>query len=209
MGAVQTPDALVLPLSPTTTIHASGPIYLVDASSLPRHLLRGRRRGSSARRRGLVLAALLFVSILTFFEPHLQAGLAQALLRARSGRAAAPARALDFPVQSCCIGQQCLAHSKGRHAVVTHVRSQREVTQLQVSLGRVCGPLVLPLPPYSGPTPIQCWLQCRCFVCRVGMLQMCAGHPHLVLEEPHTTRRSLTPARLPARPLCRSNWRPA
>ncbi|KAI3425708.1 hypothetical protein D9Q98_007684 [Chlorella vulgaris] len=131
MGAVQTPDALVLPLSPTTTIHASGPIYLVDASSLPRHLLRGRRRGSSARRRGLVLAALLCVSILTFFEPHLQAGLAQALLRARSGRAAAPARALDFPVQSCCIGQQCLAHSKGRHAVVTHVRSQREVTQLQ------------------------------------------------------------------------------
>ncbi|EFN55609.1 hypothetical protein CHLNCDRAFT_133736 [Chlorella variabilis] len=133
--------AWLLPLSPTTTIHATGPIYLVDASSLggplAQQLFARQRRGGGAFRpgrrlalQGLLLAALLTVALLSFFEPHLRDGLAQALLRAGAGRGPPPARDLDFPVQSCCIGQQCVRNSKGRHAVVTHVHSQREVTQL-------------------------------------------------------------------------------
>ncbi|PRW57962.1 glycosyl transferase [Chlorella sorokiniana] len=95
--------------------------------------LTGRRQATRAGR-SLLLMALLMVGLLSFYELHVRGGLELALLRARVGMGGAPApppRGLDFPVQSCCIGEQCVRNSKGRHAVVTHVRSQREVTQLQ------------------------------------------------------------------------------
>lgn len=133
------------PLSPTAVLHAHGPIFLVaDAQgSLPPYAAQlfkaaGRQQRQQRLRRGwlqtLLLAALVVVSLVSFFEPHLRVGLEVALARARSGGAPLPlpARDLDFPVQACCIGQQCVSNSRGRHAVVTHVRSQREVTQLQV-----------------------------------------------------------------------------
>ena len=99
--------------------------------------LTGRRAAARASHR-LLLLALLLVGMLSFYELHVRGGLELALLRARFGLGSAPPpppRGLDFPVQSCCIGQQCVRNSKGRHAVVTHVRSQREVTQLQVGAG--------------------------------------------------------------------------
>lgn len=159
--------AWLLPLSPTTTIHATGPIYLVDASSLggplAQQLFARQRRGGGAFRpgrrlalQGLLLAALLTVALLSFFEPHLRDGLAQALLRAGAGRGPPPARDLDFPVQSCCIGQQCVRNSKGRHAVVTHVHSQREVTQLLVRRGQSgAGRCVVAFPLLRGR--LLCW----------------------------------------------------
>lgn len=134
----------ILPLSPTTHIHATGPIYVVsDSSGFPpfaQQLIKQHsrtrqspraRQSPTARLQALLLAALLTVSLLSFFEPHLRDAVQQVVLRARNGRAPPPARDLDFPVQSCCIGEQCLRNSKGRHAVVTHVRSAREVAQLQ------------------------------------------------------------------------------
>lgn len=144
------------------TIHTSAPVLIVagdgDAHGLPALAqqlwraarpggggggvkrsastasLTGRRQASRAGR-SLLLLALLVVGLLSFYELHVRGGLELALLRARVGMGGAPPpppRGLDFPVQSCCIGQQCVRNSKGRHAVVTHVRSQREVTQLQV-----------------------------------------------------------------------------
>ncbi len=98
--------------------------------------LTGRRQATRASR-SLLLLAMLVVGLLSFFELHVRGGLELALLRARVGMGGAPPpppRGLDYPVQSCCIGAQCVRKSKGRHAVVTHVRSQREVTQLQVRL---------------------------------------------------------------------------
>jgi hypothetical protein len=136
------PDSFYLPLSPTTHIHASGPIFLLSGdgsgAGLPAFaqqlLKQHRRRVRRVRLQTVLLAALVCVSLLSFLEPHARRGLQEVLLRARgSMRGPPPARGLDFPVQSCCIGQQCVRNSRGRHAVVTHVRSQREVTQLQVS----------------------------------------------------------------------------
>lgn len=124
--------SFVLPLSPTTHVYTTGPVFLVSGDSLPRlqqQLFRNRRRG--VRLQTLLLAALVFASLLSFFEPHINSGLREVLLR-RGMSLPPPARDLEFPVQSCCIGEQCLRNSKGRHAVVTHVRNQREVTQLQV-----------------------------------------------------------------------------
>ena len=143
------------------TIHTSAPVLIVagdaaESQGLPlfaHHLWRSARAGGggvkrsasaaslAARRqpsrfsRPLLLLALLTMGLLSFWEPHVRGGLELALLRARAGMGGAPPpppRGLDFPVQSCCIGEQCVRASKGRHAVVTHVRSQREVTQLQV-----------------------------------------------------------------------------
>ena len=135
-------NSFYMPLSPTTHIHASGPIFLVSgdggSAGLPyfaQQLLKQHsRRVSRVRLQTVLLAALVCVSLLSFLEPHTRRGLQDLMLRARGGmRGPPPARGLDFPVQSCCIGEQCVRNSRGRHAVVTHVRSQREVTQLQVS----------------------------------------------------------------------------
>lgn len=178
MGAGEEPDDhLVLPISPTTTLHAHGPIFLVAGApgssgqleALFRQAGAGRavprRRGSGSgnsrriRLQTLLLVALACVSLASLFETRLRSGLEEALALARGTRGGGapppPARDLDFPVQACCIGEQCVRNSRGRHAVVTHVRSQREVTQLQVSCiceGWHCKPravVLLPLLPLA------------------------------------------------------------
>lgn len=156
-------DSFVLPLSPTTHIHATGPIFLVADSSggLPAFaqqlfscgappfapLQKAVRRSASSvslagrggspcarpRARSLLLLAAVLLSLAGIFQPRLRRGLELALLRAQGGASPPPrAAALDFPVQACCVGQQCVSRSRGRHAIVTSVRSQREVTQLQL-----------------------------------------------------------------------------
>jgi hypothetical protein len=176
MGQREGSDPLFLPLSPTTTIHATGPIYLVDAN-LGQHLFRLHRRPiRRARLQALLLACLLLVGILGLFQPRLHDALASALLRARGG-APPPllAQDLDFPVQSCCIGQQCVDNSKGRHAVVTLVRSQREVTQLQASRPGVVAvsglvPALLPL--FWIPLPALFVPLALKLVCSTGCVHM-------------------------------------
>lgn len=142
------PD-FILPLSPTTTLHAHGPVYLVSGSAAgssgqlaalfreagaARHTAavprRTRRRVASLQT--LLLLALACVSVGSLITPRLRVGLEEALAMARAGRGPPPpTRDLDFPIQACCIGQQCVRNSRGRHAVVTHVGSHREITQLQ------------------------------------------------------------------------------
>ena len=125
--------------------------------------LTGRRQAARAGR-SLLLLALLTVGLLSFYELHVRGGLELAILRAHMGMGRAPPpppHGLDYPVQSCCIGQQCVRNSKGRHAVVTHVRSQREVAQLQVRTWRLlCGVLVASLMPRPAKTRPCCHLPC-------------------------------------------------
>lgn len=121
------------------------------------------RRQPARFSRPLLLLALLTVGMLSFWEPHLRGGLELALLRARAGMGGAPPppfHGLDFPVQSCCVGEQCVRASKGRHAVVTHVRSQREVTQLQVRPVPGAGLL--------GPWGLAALPCCSCDCCSSG-----------------------------------------
>lgn len=157
-GGQDLPVWASLPLSPTTHIHASA-VFLINGGDQeaggvaalsarlqallkpppPASLFRSSSSTTSlrgvaaaqARRpnaRWALLAALLLVGLMGFVD--VQGGLQRALLRARGGIPVPPV-SLDFPVQSCCIGEQCVRNSRGRHAVVTHVHSQREVTQLQ------------------------------------------------------------------------------
>ncbi|KAL4457270.1 hypothetical protein ABPG75_012135 [Micractinium tetrahymenae] len=134
----------VLPLSPTTHVHTTGPIFVLPAGSsgqaleaLFRHAgaARAAPRHPASHLRAFLLLALACVSLASLTQPRLRLGLEEALAAATfggsSGPAPPPARDLDFPIQACCIGQQCVRNSRGRHAVVTHVRNQREVTQLQ------------------------------------------------------------------------------
>lgn len=197
MGQREGSDPFFLPLSPTTTIHATGPIYLVDAN-LGQQLFRLHRRPlRRARLQATLAACLVLVGVLSVFQPRWHDALASALLRARGG-APPPllARDLDFPVQSCCIGQQCVDNSKGRHAVVTLVRSQREVTQLQASCPRAAAATLVPAS--SPPTGILADL-CPARSCFHSIIRRCCK-----LQQPQSlTAPPLT--QLPAR----SNWRPA
>lgn len=141
----------VLPLSPTTHVHTTGPIFVLPAGSSGQALEALFRQAGAARPaprrplstlRAFLLLALACVSLASLAQPRLRLGLEEALAAAAfgggSGPAALPARDLDFPIQACCIGEQCVRNSRGRHAVVTHVRSQREVTQLQARAAGGC-----------------------------------------------------------------------
>lgn len=143
----------VLPLSPSTTVHAHGPVFLVADAASGRGLEHAlfASRGSSGRLRSLaarpappprrpaartLLAAALALAVLASLAvPPLRAGLQEALVRARAGAPPPRARNLDCPVLACCIGEQCVRNSHGRHAVVTRVHGERDVSLLQVGAG--------------------------------------------------------------------------
>ena len=95
------PDSFYLPLSPTTHIHASGPIFLLSGdgsgAGLPAFaqqlLKQHRRRVRRVRLQTVLLAALVCVSLLSFLEPHARRGRQEVLRRARgSMRGPPPAR---------------------------------------------------------------------------------------------------------------------
>ena len=123
-------------------VHATGPIYVLTS---PHGVgpgaggAHGRSAAFSKRLQTLLLAALAVVSLMTFFEPRVSTGTVMDSL-GRKARAWAPSVDtrglasvdLDFPVQSCCVGQLCLTQDRGRYAIVTSIHSDRQIRDLQV-----------------------------------------------------------------------------
>lgn len=127
---------------PPIQVHATGPIYVLTSphggppGAGGAH---GRAAAFSKRLQTLLLAALAAVSLMTFFEPRVSTGTVMDSLGRKAGLWAPYADPrglasvdLDFPVQSCCVGQLCLAQDTGRHAIVTFVHSDRQIRELQV-----------------------------------------------------------------------------